>query len=72
MKLSVSAPKAIPAVRVGQICSMSRDDTAFNMNSTRLAEDWERVRSLPSQTPQQDLSPHTHWPERKDFEERAG
>jgi hypothetical protein len=29
MKLSVSAPKAIPAVRVGQICNMSRDDTAF-------------------------------------------
>jgi hypothetical protein len=33
---------------------------------------WKSRRSLPSQTPDQDLSPHSHWPEAKDFKEHAG
>jgi len=55
--------------------SASKMERPFRLSlrfPSTITGDWKSLRSLPSQTPRQDLSPYKPWLKRKDFEERAG
>jgi len=55
--------------------SSSKMERPFRLSlrlPSTITGDWKSLRSLPSQTPRQDLSPYKSWLKRKNFEERAG